>query len=182
MRPVMQSWISEEEVTTWLSKYDWDKSGDISFAEFAALVSCVFATTYTGCAAGSMHLRKILPNLFLILPRGLSATPGEGRCALGRQAGGVRGCLAGSRGGGHQHSSSGGPLQKAWAAPRCVQVTFRHELMALLSHEAVNRAAMHAAGFQLQLNGHCTGEPCTPYRRSTSEDGLDCYRLPHDRP
>ncbi|CAL5225664.1 g8524 [Coccomyxa viridis] len=32
------SWISEEEVTTWLSKYDWDKSGDISFAEFAALV------------------------------------------------------------------------------------------------------------------------------------------------
>jgi Ca2+-binding EF-hand superfamily protein len=35
----MQSWISEEEVNTWLSKYDWDKSGDISFAEFAALVS-----------------------------------------------------------------------------------------------------------------------------------------------
>lgn len=39
----MQSWISEEEVTTWLSKYDWDKSGDISFAEFAALVSCIHA-------------------------------------------------------------------------------------------------------------------------------------------
>ena len=38
--PATQSWISEEEVTTWLSKYDWDKSGDISFAEFAALVSC----------------------------------------------------------------------------------------------------------------------------------------------
>lgn len=34
-----QSWMSEEEVNSWLSKYDWDKSGDISFAEFAALVS-----------------------------------------------------------------------------------------------------------------------------------------------
>ena len=35
----LQGWISEEEVSNWLSKYDWDKSGDISFAEFAALVS-----------------------------------------------------------------------------------------------------------------------------------------------
>ena len=34
----LQGWISEEEVSSWLSKYDWDKSGDISFAEFAALV------------------------------------------------------------------------------------------------------------------------------------------------
>ena len=42
----MQSWISEEEVTTWLSKYDWDKSGDISFAEFAALVSCTLAAQF----------------------------------------------------------------------------------------------------------------------------------------
>lgn len=35
---MMQDWLTDEDVSKWLNKYDWDSSGDISFNEFQALV------------------------------------------------------------------------------------------------------------------------------------------------
>ncbi|KAK9916986.1 hypothetical protein WJX75_009515 [Coccomyxa subellipsoidea] len=32
-------WLTDEDVSKWLNKYDWDSSGDISFDEFQALVN-----------------------------------------------------------------------------------------------------------------------------------------------
>ncbi|BDA40816.1 probable thioredoxin at C-terminar half [Coccomyxa sp. Obi] len=32
-------WLTDEDVSKWLTKYDWDSSGDISFNEFQALVN-----------------------------------------------------------------------------------------------------------------------------------------------
>jgi hypothetical protein len=34
----LQDWLSDDDVSKWLTKYDWDSSGDISFDEFEALV------------------------------------------------------------------------------------------------------------------------------------------------
>ncbi len=33
-----QDWLSDDDVSSWLDKYDWDSSGDISFDEFEGLV------------------------------------------------------------------------------------------------------------------------------------------------
>ena len=35
----LQDWLSDEDVSRWLNKYDWDASGDISFDEFEGMVS-----------------------------------------------------------------------------------------------------------------------------------------------
>ncbi len=38
----LQDWLTDEDVSKWLIKYDWDSSGDISFNEFQALVRFIY--------------------------------------------------------------------------------------------------------------------------------------------
>ncbi len=47
--PLLQDWLTDEDVSKWLNKYDWDSSGDISFNEFQALVR-IIAETLAECA------------------------------------------------------------------------------------------------------------------------------------